>query len=793
MQQPISSQPSPSYEEESLDIRAELVKYLRYWPWFIISVLVAIIIASVYLRYTPNSYQTTASILIKDDQNSSMSQLAMFQDLGLSNMASVNLENEIEVLKSRNLTNRVVRQLQLNIRYYSDGRVRTQELFKNIPFKLEVLTEEEAWPELNPDLLITPISLTEFTIAQEETEGETQAFGESFIFEGLEYKITATDGIKKGETTRVNISGVDRTIDSYRNNLQISASGKQSSIISINLVSAIPEKSRAVIDELIHQFNRDAIEDRNMVSKNTADFIDERLQIVWSELDSVEINKVLYKESNKMVDLATEGSLFLENASEFNKKLLESQTELSQIQAMIAYLEAGGQSDLLPANLGVADNSLISLIQQYNQLVMERNKLLVHSTETHPTVTGFTEQLIDLKKNVLQSLNNIQGGLEIKLADLQKQERLIGSQLASIPLKERDFTTIERQQEIKQSLYLYLLQKREETSISLAVTEPKAKIVDSAYTPIKPVAPKKIIILLAAVLLGGLIPFGVLYLRELLDNKIRHRMDIIKAIPNASVLAEIPKLAKKESDNLVEKNDLGILAESFRVLRTNLKFSGVLGKSKTAKTILVTSSIKGEGKTMISVNLAMTMAHAGNKVLVVGADIRNPQLSRFFSRNQNKSAPGLVEYIVYKDSKLADYTFQSEVSENLKILHSGAIPPNPTELLMSDRINEMLEEAKSDYDYIILDTAPSLLVTDTLLFSDLADTTLYVTRAGYTPKNILEFAKGLKEEEKLKHVNFVLNDVSKANYGYGGNYGYGYGYHAEEESFWQRVKNGLFG
>lgn len=791
MQQQTSS--TSSYEEESLDIRAELAKYLRYWPWFIISVIIAIVIAFMYLRYTPSSYQTTASILIKDEDNSSMSQLAAFQDFGLSNFSSVNLENEIEILKSRNLTSRLVQQLQLNIRYYTDGRTRSQELFGNTPFKLEILTPEEEWPEETPDLFITPTSLTEFTISIEESEDTIQEFGENFTYEGLEYKVTATDGIAKDKVTRVSFSSIDKTIDSYRNSLQISASGKQSSIITIDLVSDLPSKSRAVIDELIHQFNRDAIEDRNMVSKNTADFIDERLSIVWSELDSVEMNKVRYKETNQMVDLQTEGNLFLENASEFNKKLLESQTELSQIKAMIAYLEAGGQSDLLPANLGIADNGLISLIQQYNQLVLERNKLLVHSTESHPTVTSLTNQLIDLKKNVLQSLRNIESALDIKLADLGKQERLIGSQLAGIPTKERDFTTIERQQEIKQSLYLYLLQKREETSISLAVTEPKAKIVDSAYTPVKPVAPKKSIILLAAVLLGGLIPFGFLYLRNLLDNKVRNRTDITTAIPNASVLAEIPQLNKKDSNNLVEKNDLGILAESFRVLRTNLQFAGVLGKSNKGKTILVTSSIKGEGKTMISINLAMTMAHAGNKVLIVGADIRNPQLSRFFSEKQNKSAAGLVEYLVYKDSTLADYCFPSEISENLTVLHSGAIPPNPTELLMSDRLSEMLEEAKLQYDYIILDTAPSLLVTDTLLFSSLADATLYVTRAGYTPKNILEFAKGLKDEEKLKRVSFIINDVSSANYGYGGNYGYGYGYNAEEKSFWKKVKEGLFG
>lgn len=791
MQQPTTSHSFNS--EKSKDIRTELGKYLRYWPWFIVSIIVALIIANVYLRYTPFSYQTTAKILIKDENSSSMSQLAMFQDLGIGDKFSANLENEIEILSSRNLINRVVRQLHLNIRYFSDGRVQSQELFKDSPINLQVLTLEENWPSETPNLYITPISLTEFRIAEEESEGEIQVFGESFTYNGLEYKINATEALRQGNTTRVSISSIGRTIDGYRASLQISVIGKQSSIIAINHVSHIPKKSRAIVDELIYQFNLDAIKDRTLISENTADFIDDRLKIVWGELDSVELNKVQYKESNQMVDLKAEGGLYLENASDFNKRLIEVQTELSQIKAMISHLEAGGQSNLLPANIGIGDSGLNSLIQQYNQLVLERNKLLVHSTESHPSVVSLTAQLVNLKSNVLQSLRNIQGSLNIKSADLRRQERTIGSQLAGIPLKERDFTTIERQQEIKQSLYIYLLQKREETSIALAVTEQKAKIVDFAYTPLEPIAPKKMFILLAAVIFGGLIPLSIIYIGSILDNKIHSRMDITNAIPNASILAEIPKLSKKDSSKLIQKNDLDILAESFRVLQSNLQFAGILEKSETGKVIMVTSSIKGEGKTMIAINLAMTMAHAGNKVLIVGADIRNPQLSRFFSDKQNKDAKGLVEYIVYKDSVLADYCSPSNISTNLHILQSGAIPPNPTELLRSHRLKEMLEEAKEQYDYVIIDTAPVLLVTDTMLFSNLADATLYVTRAGYTHRNILNFARDIKNDKKLKRVHYILNDVSEVNYGYGGKYGYGYGYHLDKKSFWQRLKDGLFG
>lgn len=785
---------SSNYDEDNINIREELDKYLRYWPWFIISVILFICAAFIYLRYTPSSYQTTASILIKDENSSSMSQIAMFNDLGIGDkFSTVNLENEIEILKSRNITERVVRQLQLHIRYYTQGKIKTQEIYGTLPFQLEVLSEEENWPKEIPLLNITPLSLTEFTINSEGLDKENFSFGDAFNYAGLELKLTAKENLEKDKTTQVGISSIASTVDSYRRNIEISVQGKQSSIITINSVSAIPEKSRVVIDELIHQFNRDAIQDKNTVSKNTADFIDERLHIIWGELDSVETGKVSFKEANRLVDLQKEGQLFLENASEFNKRLLEVQTELSQVQAMIRFLESSDQTSLLPANLGISESGLNSLIQQYNLIVLERNQLLVNSTETHPTVKSLTEQLVALKANVLQSLTNAKGSLDIKIADLEQQERYIGTQLSGIPLKEKDFTNIERQQEIKQSLYLYLLQKREEASIALAVTEPKAKIVDSAYTPIRPVAPKKMIILLATVILGVLVPFGIIYLRNLLDNKVRKRNDVSDAISNATVLAEIPALKNKESETIVQKNDLGILAESFRVLRTNLQYAGITRRNKQCQVLLVTSSIKGEGKTMVSANLGMSLAHAGNRVLLIGADIRNPQLQRFFSERQDKRGPGLTEYLVYEDTKITDYLLRSEISENLDILHSGSIPPNPAELWLSTRVDDLLKEGKEKYDYIILDTAPTLLVTDTLILSPKVDATIYVVRAGYTQKNILEFANTLKKEEKLLNVNYVLNDVSEANYGYGGKYGYGYGYHADEKTFWQKVKQAMFG
>lgn len=779
-----------SIPEKNTSLRDTLTQYTRHWPWFVLSVLITLGIAYLYLRYTPLSYQTTASILIKDESSSNLSQMAMFQDLGMGQFSPANLDNEIKILKSRPLTERTVKQLNLNIQYFSEGRILATEMFTNSPIKLEVLTPEEEWPTGLPSLFVTPISLTEFTIGHEDSKHEKHLFGEKFVYNDIEYLLHANriDDATLNKTTRVAIQSVRRTVDSYRNRFVIVPEGRQGSIINISLTSATPDKSKAVIDELIHQFNRDAIEDKNLVSRNTADFIDERLDIIWGELDSVETGKVTYKEEHRLVDLQQQGSIFLENASQYNQRLLEVQTELSQINSMIRYLESGSDSSLLPANLGVADGSLHSLIQQYNQLVLERNQLLANATDTHPTVIRLTRQLVELKSNVLQSLQNAKRSLDIKLNDLNKQERFIGSQLAGIPIKEKDFTNIERQQEIKQTLYLYLLQKREETSIALAVTEPKAKVVDTAYTPLHPIAPKRTNILLAALLLGGLIPFGIIYISQLLDNKVRSRKDINDVMANAVILGEIPSI--KNSDELVQRNDLGRIAESFRVLRSNMQFAGLLDESDKGKVFMVTSSIKGEGKTTIAANLALTLSYTGQKVLLVGTDIRNPKLFRFF--NKDTKPQGLVNYLLDESTKIGDFALPSEITKNLDVLHSGSIPPNPEEFMMKERMNTFLEEARAAYDYIILDTAPTLLVTDTLLLSKKVDATLYVVRAGHTETNVLDFAKSLRDEGKLQNVKYILNNVSDANYGYGGKYGYGYGYENEEATgVWGRIK-GVF-
>ncbi len=413
--------------------------------------------------------------------------------------------------------------------------------------------------------------------------------------------------------------------------------------------------------------------------------------------------------------------------------------------------------------------------------------MLRSSTEQNPVVVNLTNQIDQLRNNVQASLGNVRNSLQTSLRDIRNQEAVFGSKISQVPGKEKAFRGIERQQGIKEALYLFLLQKREETSISLAVTAPKAKIVDAAYSSGAPVSPKRNIVLLAALLIGLLIPFLIIYLNQLLYDKVRNRKDVEREVGSIPIVGEVPKLASKETD-LIQPNDRTILAESFRILRTNLQYLFVNKKElENGKTVFVTSTVKGEGKTFTAINLAITLANSSKKVIIVGADIRNPQLHRYIP--EAKKLQGVTDFLVSKNMEVTELIQKSDLSNHLDFFFSGTIPPNPAELWLNDRAAILFSTLKQQYDYVIVDTAPAMLVTDTFLISQHADVTLYVIRADYTERKLLEFPVDAVAENKLQSVAFVLNNVKMVNFGYGNKYGYAYG--EEKKGFMEQVKEAL--
>lgn len=780
-------------ELHTQNLRELIAQYLKYWPWFIVTVIIALSIAFIYLRYTTSVYQTKATILIKDERNSSLSEMAAFQDLGLAGALSQSgFENEIIVLKSKSLIERVVKDLKLNIRYFYEGNIQESELFGNVPINVTPLTSSDSLDISATSFYVLPISEFKFQLWKEDDKEKTEYnFGDRVTLEEGDVMVTPNLGViatsDKFFSTpiKVVINSIYGTVSSYRNSIQMEQLTPLSSVIQLTMNSPNIRKSEAVLNELIRQYNRDAVEDRNMVSRNTAEFIKGRLEIIYDELDSVEIGKVEFKQTNKLTDIAVEGGIILQNESQYTNRVLDVETQIELVRTMLDYVRNGEKFQLLPTNLGIQKDDVAPAIEAYNQAVLSRSRLLSSSTEKNPAVVELNSQIEVLKASVLEGLQSAKISLEIMKSDLNAQEARIGSKISSIPKKEKIFRGINRQQEIKEALYLYLLQKREENAITMAVTTPKAKVVDYAYSSRTPIAPKRKVVWLSALIAGLAIPFLVIYSRNLLDNKIRDKNFIEKNIKDNSVIGEIPKIDKKGNE-LVQKNDRSIFAESFRILRTNLQylFVGTGVEKEKGKSVFVTSSVKGEGKTLISINLALTLANTGAKVVLVGGDIRNPQIQRYIPDAPFKN--GIVEYLVHEDTTIQDYLYQSELNENLTMLFSGTIPPNPAELWMQNRSETLFAELRSQFDYVIVDTAPAMLVTDTFLINKYADVTLFVMRAGYTQKNLINFAIDSIKGKKLKNVAFVLNNVEFENLGYGNKYGYYYT--NDKQTIWQKLR-----
>ncbi|MCL6216765.1 GumC family protein [Zunongwangia pacifica] len=787
-----------NFQEEEINIREELEKYLKYWPWFVMSAGIALILAFFYLKLATPIYSTTASIIIKDEDTKSpaTSGLSSFADLGvLEGLKTSSIENEIGLLESKRMMTKTIKSLDLNIQYYYSDFLITKELYKNNPFKVSILSlnDEDLNKAVENEINFFTIKENKegFEIYSENIDKKLKGkfgdplnigFADIVIRKNTNYIQPEKDS---GEFS-FKISNLENIVAVYKSKLKVALVDDNSTLIDLSLDDHIPAKAQDILDQLIVEYNKEAIIDKNLVASNTAEFIDERLKVINSELDSVEINKEEFKEDKKLTDIKAESEIFLNNASDFKKERQRVTTQSQLAKAMLDFLQKGDNSDLLPMNLGIEGEGVNQQISDYNELVLQRNRILESSTEKNPVIKNLDRQINQTRSVVTQSLQRLKSNLDISLNELENESELIQSRISDVPSMERTYRGIDRQQQIKEALYLFLLQKREENSLSLAVTAPKAKIVDNAYTNVNPVAPKSKLVLLGGLVIGLLIPFGIIYGKNLLNNKVKNRGDLERKAKQIPIVGEIPRIDKKEN-HLITEADRSVLAESFRIAITNMQYL-LINKTDKQKGIkmLVTSTVKGEGKTFTSINLALTLANMGKKVIVVGADLRNPQLQRYDVGSRKHL--GVSDYLINEDLQLNNLIEQTKFNKNLDFLTSGSIPPNPSELLRHRRLGEMLGMLEEQYDYIILDTAPCMLVADTFLISQYADITLYVVRASYTEKALLQFPIDSKEAGKLHDISFVLNDVDTANFGYYGNkYGYSYGY-SEDESFIDKIK-----
>lgn len=787
-------------KEEQIDFKASLFKYIIRWPWFVASVIVCMACAWIYLKQSTPAYNINASILIKDEKKGGMlgNEFSGLEDLGLLN-PSKNIDNEIEILQSKSLIKDVVNELGLYIGYTASKGFKTVDLYGASPILVHYSPKDA-------ELLDAPMLLTvgyqkngqiEVNVTTGKGSDEGKTFSKSFtelpaVLSGEKGTITFMPNsqapITEDGKLEITIQHPLAVAKSYRQALAIEPTSKTTSVATISISNTNKKRGEDFINKLVEIYNRDANDDKNEVAQNTARFIDERIAIINQELGTTEQELESFKRESGLTDLSSDAKLAIAEKSGYEKLCVENGTQLNLIKYLSDYLNKPENANTtLPVNVGLDDEALTSLISQYNALILERNRLRRASSDSNPVVRRLDSNIDDMHASLLTTINSVYKGLLITKADLDRQAGKYAGQISNAPAQERRFVSIQRQQEIKAGLYLMLLQKREENNIALAATANNAKIIDDALADDVPISPNKKIIYLAALVLGFGIPVAIIYILSLLSYRIEGHSDV-ERLTRVPVIGDVPLNDSDEKYAIaVRENDNDIMAETFRSLRTNLLF--MLG-DPDKKVILVTSTTSGEGKTFIASNLAVSLALLGKKVVIVGLDIRKSGLNKVFHISHKER--GITQYLVAPQSTdLRSMIQSSDLSANLHILPGGTIPPNPTELLARKSLDDAIELLKKDYDYVVLDTAPIGMVTDTQLIARVADISVYVCRADYTHKNDYQLINELYANKRLPGLCTVINglDMKKKKYGYyygygkygryygyGKKYGYGYGY-----------------
>ena len=784
--------------EEQVNIQELLFRYLIHWPWFVVSIIICIACAWGYLRLTTPIYNISATVLIKDEKKGGGASMSSdLEKMGLEGFvsSSSNVDNEIEVLRSKSLAREVVNNLGLFVTYMDEDEFPSKELYHTSPV-LVSLTHQEADKlpgrmEINMILQPTGALGVQITVGEKEYRKQfdklpavfpTDEGTIAFFANNDTLSAVCPENITKERHITAFINRPFSVLKEYVSSLSIAPTSKTTSVVVISLENTNTRRGRDYINKLLEMYNINANNDKNEVAQKTAEFIDERIGII-SKLGSTEQDLENFKRSAGITDLSSEAQIALTGNAEYEKKRVENQTQINLVMDLQRYMK-GNEYEVLPSNIGLQDAASAGAIDRYNQMLVERKRLLRTSTENNPTIINLDTSIRAMRTNVQATLDATLKGLQITKEDLAREASRYSRRINDAPTQERQFVSIARQQEIKSGLYLMLLQKREENAITLAATANNAKIIDEALADDNPISPKKTIVYLAALVLGVGLPVGVIYLIGLTKFKIEGRADVEK-LTSLPVVGDIPLADEKTGSIAVFENQNNLMSETFRNVRTNLQFMLENGKN----VILVTSTISGEGKSFISANLAISLSLLGKKVVIVGLDIRKPGLNKVF--NIPKKEHGITQYLTNTTANLMDFVQPSDINKNLFILPGGTVPPNPTELLARGGLEKAIETLKANFDYVILDTAPVGMVTDTLLIGRVADLSVYVCRADYTHKAEFTLINELAENNKLPNLCIAVNGLDLNSrkygyyygygkygkyYGYGKRYGYGYGY-----------------
>ena len=814
----MSEQENYNLEEgagSSLNLRDLFDVVMHNWYWFALSGLLCVATAFLYLRITPPTYTRTATVLINDEKSGGgMGDMSSFMELGMMGGGN-GVENEVLVFKSKRLVQDVVELLDLNTTYSQKKNLSRIDLYKQTPLQVQALDNAEMQ---SFSCVLVPLADNRYALKEVTLPESHIAYAESTDFEAEfalndtvqtpmgRLVVTATPyylDTALGEALYVSCAPLKGVAMNYLGRVNIAPASKQASLIKLTINDTNVDRAESFLNTLIAVYNQDAIKDKNQIAENTSHFIDERLVIISQELGAVDENIETYKKEHKLTDIALETGMVLATDKEYEAEYVELQNQKNVANFIRDYLgDKSKLGDLIPSNTGVADAGIERQIALYNEQLLKLDKLSTGASDRNPILVDLNRSMVSMRRSIVRSIDNLVESLKMRETNLQEQAKAMNTRIKAVPTQEKYVLTVVRQQKIKEELYLFLLNKREENAISLAITESNARIVDPAYGSDAPIAPKKAMVLLAAMLLGLMLPAGVLYLLTLLDTKVQSRKDL-EELTTIPYLGDIPAYKGKkgevdEKDLVVKESGRDSVTEAFRILRSNMSF--MMGKEM--KVVMLTSAVPGSGKSFVSLNLAVSMAMSAKKVLLVDADIRKGTASKRYKELSEvlDTHPGLTNYLSDQLSDLDAILIKGVTHPMLDVITSGPVPPNPAELLMSERFDKLIDRLRPRYDYIIIDNVPATMVADAMIVNRVADMTIYVVKQGNLDKRMLPEVERLHQSGKLKNMALLLNGAtySEKGYGYGYGYGYGngygYGYGNEEDTKKNRsLKKKMFG
>ncbi|WP_025761921.1 GumC family protein [Dyadobacter tibetensis] len=760
-------------EEQEFDLQQYIRRYFRYWYLFPIFVAITLTAAFFYLQITQPVYSTKTSMLIKDEKKGiSGAQGDILSELSNQFGGNKLVENEIEILKSQNLTEQVIKELALDVSYTTKEGLRTVNIYGRSPVKVtpEVITEYG----YEEPMQIEMVDSTHFTLNGNDevypfNSRITNAWGAFIVQKGDESKV---------QDLSIRFLQSKSLAESMLARLSVQQPNVKSTVVELTFEDVNVQRGRDVLNKLLDVYVRSALADKNSEASNTLKFIETRLGLITGELGDVEKDVETYKTSKGLTDISAESELFLENIKENDAKLNEVNTQISILESVDNYIKNAGAGAVAPATYMINDPVLVSLLTKFNELELQRERYARTTTANNPLLETINTQLASVRQSIRENVQNLRRGMDVTKQNLQSINSRFSAGLRSIPQKEREYVGIKRQQTIKENLYLYLLQKREETALAYASTVTDSRLIDAPISTFKPIKPKKALIALGALMAGLAIPLLLINLIFLINNTVQNREDIEKRT-HASILGEIGmmKVSKDQpaSDAIIKMTSRSAVAEQFRALRTNLQYLG----DGSCRTIMFTSSVGGEGKSFISINLAASLAFSDKRVVLLGLDLRKPSLQ---DRLQVSNSKGVSNYLIGQ-SDLPNLIQSTGVHPRFDVITSGPLPPNPSELLTNGRLPQMIAELRKEYDYVLIDSPPYGLVTDAALIGDFVDASLYVVRFNYTLLDHLKRIGDLYRTKRFKNLSIIYNGVNYgAGYGYGYGYGgYGYGYYTEDE------------